>query len=48
MDDICNSNRRFRFDMLHVWYGEVVTLSEIVKPSEFNFCVAGFHTAGKT
>lgn len=37
MDDICNSNSWFWSYMLHVWHGEVVTLSEIVKPSEFDF-----------
>lgn len=34
--------------MLHVRFREVVTMSEIVKPSEFNFRLAEFYTAGKT
>lgn len=41
MDDICNSNSWFWSHMLHVRFREVVTMSEIVKPTEFNFWLAG-------
>ena len=37
MDDVCNSYRRFRRYLLYVRYREVVRLSKIVKPSDFNF-----------
>ena len=42
MDDVCNSYRRFRRYLLYVRYREVVTLSEIVKPSDFNFRLAEY------
>lgn len=42
MDDVCNSYRRFRSYLLYVWCGEVVKLSEIVKPSDFNFRLAEY------
>ena len=40
MDDVRNSNFWFWRYLLYVRCWEVVTLSEIVKPSDFNFRLA--------